>query len=79
MVLRGEERTCDWIDGQLHEAVTFVVCDNKKTRFSRPTDVYHGFIHNGLHERGLPTNGLDMAMQHRFDTPQSTICLFMEP
>lgn len=57
-------------DGQLHEAVTFVVCDdNKKPDFQRPTDVYHGLIHNGLRERGLPTNGLEMAMQHRFDTP----------
>lgn len=57
-------------DGQLHEAVTFVVCDDKKKPdFQRPTDVYHDFIHNGLHERGLPTKGLEMAMQHRSDTP----------
>ena len=57
-------------DGQLHEAVTFVVCDDKKKPdFQRPTDGYHVLIHNGLHVRGLPTKGLDMAMQHRFDTP----------
>ena len=57
-------------DGQLCEAVTFVVCDDKKKPdFQRPTDVYQDLIHNGLHGRGLPTNGLDMAMQHRFDTP----------
>jgi len=57
-------------DGQLHEAVTFVVCDDKKKPdFQRPTDVYHGLIHDGLRERGLPTKGLEMAMQHTFDTP----------
>ncbi len=57
-------------DGHLYEAVTFVVCDDKKKPdFQRPTDVYQDLIHNGLHGRGLPTNGLDMAMQHRFDTP----------
>ena len=57
-------------DGQLHEAVTFVVCDDKrKPDFQRPTDLYHALIHNGLHERGLPTEGLEMAMQHAFDTP----------
>lgn len=57
-------------DGQLHEAVTFVVCDDKKKPdFQRPTDVYHGLIQNGLRERGLPTKGLVMAMKHAFDTP----------
>ena len=57
-------------DGQMHEAITFVVCgDRKKSEFQRPTDVYHGLIHDGLHDRGLPTKGLEMAMQHEFDTP----------
>ena len=47
--------------------MTFVVCDDKKKPdFQRPTDVYHGLIHDGF-ERGLPTMDLDMAMQ-RFDT-----------
>ena len=57
-------------DGPLHEAVTFVVCDDRqKPDFVRPTDVYQDLIHDGLHERGLPTIGLDMALQHWFDVP----------
>ena len=57
-------------NGRLREAITFVVCDGKKKPdFQRPTDVYHGLILNGLHERGLPVKGLEMAMQHAFDTP----------
>ena len=57
-------------NGRLREAVTFVVCHEKiKPDFQRPTDVYHGLIHNGLRERGLPVKGLEMAMQHAFDTP----------
>ncbi|MGA0331308.1 MAG: gamma-glutamylcyclotransferase [Candidatus Poseidoniaceae archaeon] len=57
-------------DGQLHDAVTFVVCDDRiKPDFQRPTDGYHGLIHDGLRHRGLSTTGLDMAMQHTFDTP----------
>ena len=56
--------------GLFHEAITFVVCDDKKQPdFQRPTDVYHGLIHDGLRHRGLSTTGLDMAMQHTFDTP----------
>ncbi|MGB1365512.1 MAG: gamma-glutamylcyclotransferase [Candidatus Poseidoniaceae archaeon] len=56
-------------NGQLREAITFVVCDEKrKPEFQRPTEAYHGLIHNGLHERGLPVKGLEMAMQHAFDT-----------
>ena len=57
-------------NGRLREAITFVVCDERiKPDFQRPTDVYHGLIHNGLRERGLPVKGLEMAMQHAFDTP----------
>ena len=57
-------------DGQLHEAVTFVVCnDRKKPDFQRPSDEYHGLILDGLRERGLPTKGLEMAMQHTFGAP----------
>jgi len=57
-------------DGQLHDAVTFVVCnDRRKPDFQRPTDGYHGLIHDGLRHRGLSTTGLEMAMQHTFDTP----------
>ena len=57
-------------NGRLREAITFVVCDERiKPDFQRPTEVYHGLIHNGLRERGLPVKGLEMAMQHAFDTP----------
>jgi len=57
-------------DGQLHEAVTFVVCnERKKPDFQRPSDEYHGLILDGLCERGLPTKGLEMAMLHTFDSP----------
>ncbi|MGB2267824.1 MAG: gamma-glutamylcyclotransferase family protein, partial [Candidatus Poseidoniaceae archaeon] len=57
-------------NGQLREAITFVVCDERiKPDFQRPTEVYHGLIHNGLRERGLPVKGLEMAMQHAFDSP----------
>jgi len=67
-----EEKAVLVIDsnGRLREAITFVVCDERiKPDFQRPTDVYHGLIHNGLRERGLPVKGLEMAMQHAFDTP----------
>ena len=57
-------------NGRLREAITFVVCDERiKPDFQRPTEVYHGLIHNGLRERGLPVKGLEMAMQHAFDSP----------
>ena len=57
-------------NGRLREGITFVVCDERiKPDFQRPTEVYHGLIHNGLRERGLPVKGLEMAMQHAFDTP----------
>ena len=57
-------------DGQLCEAVTFVVCDDKKKPdFQRPTDVYQDLIHNGLHGRGLPTNGLDTVSYTHLTLP----------
>ena len=57
-------------NGRLREAVTFVVCDGKKKPdFQRPTDEYHRLIQDGLRERGLPIKGLEMAMQHSFETP----------
>ncbi|MBF15228.1 MAG: hypothetical protein CMA97_06930 [Euryarchaeota archaeon] len=57
-------------DGTLQHATTFVVCEHrKKPNFVQPTDEYWQLIHQGLDERGLPTSGLEKAMQHSFDTP----------
>lgn len=57
-------------DGRLQKATTFVVCKHRqKADFVQPTDEYRQLIHDGLEHRGLPTFGLDQALQHSFDQP----------
>ena len=57
-------------DGKFHNATTFVVCEHRKeANFVQPTDVYYQLIHRGLEDRGLPTAGLEQAMQEPFQTP----------
>ena len=57
-------------DGKLQKATTFVVCKHRqKADFVQPTDEYRQLIHDGLEHRGLPTFGLDQALQHSFDQP----------
>ena len=57
-------------DGRLHHATTFVVCEHRTTpEFVQPTEAYHQLIHNGLEQRGLPTKGLEQAVQHTFNVP----------
>ena len=57
-------------DGTLQKATTFVVCEHRqKPDFVQPTDEYRQLIHDGLEHRGLPTFGLDQALQHSFDQP----------
>ena len=57
-------------DGTLQKATSFVVCEHRqKPDFVQPTDEYRQLIHDGLEHRGLPTFGLNQALQHSFDQP----------
>jgi len=57
-------------DGTIYQAKTFTVCEHRqKPYFVSPTDEYQRLIRTGLEERGLPTVGLDQAMEHRCDSP----------